>query len=55
MIFVALLFLFPVYVLVTLSFKRPARDRSGGLGLPSASDRQLLGRRGRSRSSAPRC
>jgi raffinose/stachyose/melibiose transport system permease protein len=36
MIFVALLFLFPVYVLVTLSFKSPPEISSGGLGLPSS-------------------
>lgn len=35
MIFVALLFLFPVYVLVTLSFKSTPEISSGGLGLPS--------------------
>jgi raffinose/stachyose/melibiose transport system permease protein len=36
MIFVALLFLFPVYVLVTLSFKSSPEISGGGLGLPSA-------------------
>ena len=36
MIFVALLFLFPVYVLVTLSFKNPPEISAGGLGLPSS-------------------
>ena len=36
MIFVALLFLFPVYVLVTLSFKSPPEISAGGLGLPSS-------------------
>ena len=36
MIFVALLFLFPVYVLVSLSFKSSAEISSGGLGLPSS-------------------
>jgi raffinose/stachyose/melibiose transport system permease protein len=36
MIFVALLFLFPVYVLVTLSFKSTPEISGGGLGLPSA-------------------
>ena len=35
MIFVALLFLFPVYVLVTLSFKSSPEISGGGLGLPS--------------------
>jgi raffinose/stachyose/melibiose transport system permease protein len=35
MIFVALLFLFPVYVLVTLSFKSTPEISGGGLGLPS--------------------
>ena len=35
MIFVALLFLFPVYVLVSLSFKSTPEISSGGLGLPS--------------------
>ena len=36
MIFVALLFLFPVYVLVTLSFKSTPEISGGGLGLPSS-------------------
>jgi raffinose/stachyose/melibiose transport system permease protein len=36
MIFVALLFLFPVYVLVSLSFKSSSEISSGGLGLPSS-------------------
>jgi raffinose/stachyose/melibiose transport system permease protein len=36
MIFVALLFLFPVYVLVTLSFKGAPEISGGGLGLPSS-------------------
>jgi raffinose/stachyose/melibiose transport system permease protein len=35
MVFVALLFLFPVYVLVTLSFKSTPEISGGGLGLPS--------------------
>jgi raffinose/stachyose/melibiose transport system permease protein len=35
MVFVALLFLFPVYVLVTLSFKSTPEISSGGLGVPS--------------------
>jgi raffinose/stachyose/melibiose transport system permease protein len=35
MIFVALLFLFPVYVLVTLSFKSTPEISGGGLGPPS--------------------
>jgi raffinose/stachyose/melibiose transport system permease protein len=35
MIFVALLFLFPAYVLVTLSFKSTPEISGGGLGLPS--------------------
>ena len=35
MIFVALLFLFPVYVLVSLSFKSTPEISGGGLGLPS--------------------
>ena len=36
MIFVALLFLFPVYVLVSLSFKTPPEISAGGLGLPTS-------------------
>jgi raffinose/stachyose/melibiose transport system permease protein len=36
MIFVALLFLFPVYVLVALSFKSAPEISGGGLGLPSS-------------------
>jgi raffinose/stachyose/melibiose transport system permease protein len=36
MIFVALLFVFPVYVLVTLSFKSTPEISGGGLGLPSS-------------------
>ena len=43
MIFVALLFLFPVYVLVTLSFKSTPEISGGGLGLPAGpGDRELL-------------
>jgi len=36
MILVALLFLFPVYVLITLSFKSSPEISGGGLGLPSS-------------------
>ena len=43
MIFVALLFLFPIYVLVGLSLKSAPEISGGGLGLPSsAGDRELL-------------
>jgi raffinose/stachyose/melibiose transport system permease protein len=36
MIVVALAFLFPVYVLVNLSFKSPSEISEGALGLPSS-------------------
>jgi len=36
MIFVALLFLFPIYVLFSLSFKSASDISGGGLGLPTS-------------------
>ena len=54
MISVGLLFLFPVYVLVRLSFKSAPEISGGGLGLPSSLRRRTTRRRGAARTSAPR-
>ena len=42
MIFVSLLFLFPIYVLFSLSFKSAPDISGGGLGLPSSLETENL-------------